>query len=122
MSIWSGEKMKEVRDIHNYSLINPKDFEYTLLQDKLILIGVTATVGQLLMTAGYKYLPVKIASILGQFEAVLSFAFGILIFKEFFNVYFLVGAVLIVFSSALALLQKGETLVQKTADRIGVID
>ncbi len=88
----------------------------------LVLIGVTATVGQLLMTTGYKYLPVKIASILGQFEAVLSFTLGIVIFGEFFNISFLIGALLIVSSSALALLQKGETLIKKTADRIGVID
>lgn len=88
----------------------------------LVLIGVTATVGQLLMTNGYRYLQVKIASILGQFEAVFCLTLGIVIFREFFDSYFLIGALLVVSSSALALLQKGETLIQKTADRIGVID
>lgn len=53
---------------------------------------------------------------------ILKKTLGIAIFGESFNIYFLIGALLIVSSSALALLQKGEKLVQKTADRIGVID
>lgn len=48
----------------------------------LVLIGATAAVGQLLMTQSYKYLPVRIGSVLGMLEPVFCYIVGIVVFSE----------------------------------------
>ncbi|MHC4912851.1 MAG: DMT family transporter, partial [Planctomycetota bacterium] len=48
----------------------------------LLGMGTTITVGQLLMTEGFKYLQVKIGSLLLMLETVLCYAAGVVIFGE----------------------------------------
>ncbi|NIU59709.1 MAG: EamA family transporter [Phycisphaerae bacterium] len=48
----------------------------------LLGIGVTVTIGQLLMTEGFKYVPVKTGSLLLMLEPVLCYAAGVAIFRE----------------------------------------
>jgi len=69
----------------------------------LLCIGVTATVGQLFMTAGYKYLPVRTGSILGMLEPTFNFFVGAILFGELFTGRSFLGAALIILSGILAL-------------------
>lgn len=62
----------------------------------LTAIGLFATAGQMLLTKGYRYLPVKNASLLSTTEVLLSVAVGILFFHEAFSLRFGLGGVLIV--------------------------
>jgi drug/metabolite transporter (DMT)-like permease len=77
----------------------------------LLLIGITAAVGQLLMTASYKYLQVRVGSILGMLEPTLNYFVGVVIFAESFSRNSLLGAVLIVGSCVLILMKSEETVV-----------
>lgn len=45
-------------------------------------VGVTATVGQLLMTYAYKHLPVALGGLLGMLTPLLNVAIGALVFRE----------------------------------------
>jgi drug/metabolite transporter (DMT)-like permease len=74
----------------------------------LLMLGITAATGQLFMTAGYKYLPVRQGSILGMLEPTFDFFVGVMLFAEPFSAYSLLGAVLIVGSCLLVLAQKRE--------------
>ncbi|MBE0537158.1 MAG: DMT family transporter [Phycisphaerae bacterium] len=69
----------------------------------LVAIGVTATIGQLLMTEGYRYLPVRTGSLICMLEPVLAFAAGIMIFSEPFTARSGAGAVLVVGACAMVL-------------------
>lgn len=59
-------------------------------------IGVSATIGQLLMTEGFRYVPVRIGSLIGMLDPVLAYAAGVLIFGEGVSVAAVFGAVLVV--------------------------
>jgi drug/metabolite transporter (DMT)-like permease len=74
----------------------------------LLLLGVAATTGQLFMTAGYKYLPVRQGSILGMLEPTFNFFVGVILFAEPFSAYSLLGVVLIIGSCLLVLAQRKE--------------
>ena len=69
----------------------------------LLLIGISATIGQLFMTAGYKHLPVRVGSILGMLEPTFNFFVGAILFAEPFTGRSFLGAALIILSSILAL-------------------
>ena len=69
----------------------------------LLGIGVFATAGQLLMTEGYRYLPVRTGSLLSMLETVLAYAAGVVIFDERLSIQSIVGAMLIVGACATVL-------------------
>ena len=73
----------------------------------LILIGVTATVGQLMMTQSYKHLPVRKGAILAMLEPVFSYFSGVVIFGELFTAKSALGTVLIIGSCAAVILHEG---------------
>jgi len=62
----------------------------------LLGIGVSVTVGQLLMTEGFKYVPVKIGSLLLMIEPVLCYVAGVAIFSERLTVYSVLGSLLVI--------------------------
>jgi drug/metabolite transporter (DMT)-like permease len=62
----------------------------------LLGIGVTVTVGQLLMTEGFKYVPVKTGSLLLMLEPVLCYVAGVAIFREDLTLSSVFGSVLVI--------------------------
>ena len=69
----------------------------------LLGMGVSITIGQLLMTEGMKYVPVKIGSLLLLLEPVLCYIAGVLIFAEPLTFVCLLGSALVVGSCAIVL-------------------
>jgi drug/metabolite transporter (DMT)-like permease len=69
----------------------------------LLAMGVTITIGQLLMTQGMKYVPVKIGSLLLLLEPVLCYIAGVVIFSEPLTLSCLLGSVLVIGSCAIVL-------------------
>lgn len=61
----------------------------------LVLIGILATVGQLLMTEGFRYLPVRMASIFGMTDPLFVYLAGVILFREAITVYMVVGSTMI---------------------------
>jgi drug/metabolite transporter (DMT)-like permease len=59
-------------------------------------IGVGATAGQLLMTQGFRYVPVRIGSLIAMLDPVFAYAAGVLIFGERLAVATVFGAVLVI--------------------------
>lgn len=68
----------------------------------LVLVGVVATIGQLFMTEGYKYVNVATGSLLQSMVPVFNLLSGWLIFHEQFSTTEMIGAFIIV-SSCFAL-------------------
>jgi len=68
----------------------------------LVLVGVVATIGQLFMTEGYKYVNVATGSLLQSMVPVFNLLSGWLIFQEQFSTVEMLGAFVIV-SSCFAL-------------------
>jgi len=62
----------------------------------LLGIGVSVTVGQLLMTEGFKYVPVKTGSLLLMIEPVLCYVAGVVIFTEPLTAPCLLGTALVI--------------------------
>ena len=69
----------------------------------LLGMGASVTVGQLLMTQGMKYLPVKISSLLLLLDPVLCFLAGVVIFSEPLTLSCLLGSALVIGSCAIVL-------------------
>lgn len=61
----------------------------------LLCIGIMGTAGQLLMTQGYKYVPVSTGASLMMLVPVLSYAIGIIAFHELFSLRSLIGSVIV---------------------------
>ena len=81
----------------------------------LLGIGATVTVGQLLMTEGFKYVPVKIGSLLLMLEPVLCYLAGVAMFGEPLTWSCLLGSVLVIGSCAVVLARKkAENLTTKS--------
>ena len=59
-------------------------------------VGVCSTIGQLLMTQGFRYVPVRIGSLFGMLDPVFAYAAGVVIFGEGVSVAAVFGAVLVV--------------------------
>ena len=76
----------------------------------LLGIGIAATSGQLMMTAGYKYLPIRVGSVLGMLEPTLNYFVGVMLFAEQFSKDSLLGATLIVGSCVIVLAKRKENL------------
>jgi len=72
----------------------------------LLGIGASITVGQLLMTEGFKYVPVKIGSLLLMLETVLCYTAGVVIFSEPLTWSCLLGSVLVIGACAVVLLRR----------------
>ena len=72
----------------------------------LLGIAITALGGQLMMTEGFRYLPVKTASVLSMSELILNCSIGVLVFREVFTWWSAVGAALIVSACVLSLTGK----------------
>ncbi len=72
----------------------------------LLGIGTSITIGQLLMTEGFKYVPVKTGSLLLMFETVLCYAAGVVIFSEPLTWSILLGSVLVIGACSVVLLRR----------------
>ncbi len=66
-------------------------------------IGISATIGQLLMTEGYKYVPVRTGSLLCMLDPVLAYIAGGVIFSEPLAARSIIGALFVVAACALVL-------------------
>ncbi len=75
----------------------------------LVLIGVFATLGQLLMTWAFKFVNVSTGSLLGLLTPVLNVAVGILFFSEPMGTLGLAGAALVLAACALMLRLRDRT-------------
>jgi len=64
----------------------------------LLGVGIFATIGQLLMTEGYRYLSVTSGSLLMLLVPLLNFCAGLLIFNEHLSSGAIVGSILILIS------------------------
>jgi drug/metabolite transporter (DMT)-like permease len=73
----------------------------------LVLIGITATVGQLMMTQSYKHLPVRMGATLAMLEPVFCYLAGVVVFGELFTAKSIIGTVLIIGSCAAVVLHEG---------------
>jgi len=86
----------------------------------LVLIGVTATVGQLMMTQSYKHLPVRMGATLAMLEPVFCYLAGVALFGELISAKSIMGTLLIIGSCVAMLLHDGRPasvatrLVEKT--------
>lgn len=69
----------------------------------LLGMGASITIGQLLMTEGMRYVPVKIGSLLLLLETVLCYIAGVVIFSEPLTSFRLIGSVLVIGSCATVL-------------------
>jgi drug/metabolite transporter (DMT)-like permease len=69
----------------------------------LLGMGATVTVGQLLMTEGFKYVPVKTGSLLLMIEPVLCYIAGVAIFSESVTMFRVFGSVLVIGSCVVVL-------------------
>ena len=72
----------------------------------LLGIGASVTIGQLLMTEGFKYVPVKTGSLLLMLETVLCYVAGVAIFSEPLTATCLLGTVLVIGACAVVLLRR----------------
>ena len=75
----------------------------------LLSIGVLATSGQLTMTQGFRYLPVKIASLLTMSQLVFNYIAGIFIFHESLTMRAIIGSGLIFAACLMVLLNQEKT-------------
>jgi len=64
----------------------------------LVLVGIVATIGQLFMTEGYRYVNVATGSLLQSMVPVFNLLAGWLIFHELYTTIELIGAFIIVSS------------------------
>ncbi len=62
----------------------------------LLGIGASITVGQLLMTEGFRYVPVKTGSLLLMLEPVLCYVAGVAIFREDLTLSSVFGSLLVI--------------------------
>ena len=72
----------------------------------LLGLGGSITIGQLLMTEGFKYVPVKIGSLLMMLETVLCYVAGVAIFREPLTWSSLLGSVLVIGACTVVLLRR----------------
>jgi len=73
----------------------------------LVLIGVTATVGQLMMTQSFKHLPVRIGATLAMLEPMFCYLAGVALFGELLSAKSVIGTLLIIGSCVAVLLHDG---------------
>jgi drug/metabolite transporter (DMT)-like permease len=76
----------------------------------LLGIGATVTVGQLLMTEGFKYVRVKTGSLLLMLDPILCYTAGVVVFGEALTWSCLLGSVLVIGSCAVVLVRKEQRI------------
>jgi drug/metabolite transporter (DMT)-like permease len=74
----------------------------------MILIGILATIGQLLMTEGFRYLPVRVGSLLGMTDPLFVYLAGVILFREPITLYMLIGSGMILGSCGVVLAGRQE--------------
>jgi drug/metabolite transporter (DMT)-like permease len=72
----------------------------------VLALGVTITVGQLLMTEGFKHVPVKTGSLLLMLEPALCCVVGAALFAETLTWFCALGSALVIGSCAVVLARK----------------
>lgn len=78
-------------------------------------MGLAITVGQLFMTEGMKYVPVKVGSLLLLLEPVLCYIAGVAIFSESVTIFSVFGSVLVIGSCVVVMAgRKKKTLPVKS--------
>jgi drug/metabolite transporter (DMT)-like permease len=89
----------------------------------LLLIGVTATIGQLMMTQSYKYLPVRTGATLSMLEPMFCYFAGVTLFGEPFSAKSIIGTLLIIGSCVTVILRDGRPakLIVRAAEKTGFI-
>ncbi|MFC1479358.1 DMT family transporter [Planctomycetota bacterium] len=76
----------------------------------LLVMGLTAASGQLLMTYGFKFVTVSTGSLLGFLTTVINVFIGILIFKEKIGLIGIVGSAMVITACVLIItIQKEDT-------------
>jgi drug/metabolite transporter (DMT)-like permease len=87
----------------------------------LVLIGVTAAIGQLMMTQSYKHLPVRDGSTLAMLEPLFCYLAGVILFSELFSAKSVIGTILIICSCAAMVLygDRPARLVRKVVEETG---
>jgi drug/metabolite transporter (DMT)-like permease len=75
----------------------------------LLCIGIAAAAGQLLLTEGFRYVPVLVGSLMDMLFPVLSLLTGIVVFHERLSVLESVGAAVIVLSCATVIVNNRRT-------------
>jgi drug/metabolite transporter (DMT)-like permease len=73
----------------------------------LIAIGVFATIGQLLSTDSYKYMPIATGSIIVMIAPLMNCIAGVLFFHEKLSPQAIAGCAIVLGSTWLALWKKG---------------
>jgi len=77
----------------------------------LLLIGVTATIGQLMMTQSFKHLPVRSGATLAMLEPMFCYFAGVSLFGEPFSAKSVIGTLLIIGSCVAVILRDGRVAV-----------
>ena len=79
----------------------------------LLGVGLTAAVGQLLMTWSYRWVDVSTGSLMGTMVPVLNVAAGVLLFHESFTLLEAIGGLMTLVACFLLVLVKGRSQVQQ---------
>lgn len=72
----------------------------------LLGLGSSITIGQLFMTEGFKYVPVKTGSLLLMLETVFCYIAGVVIFSELLTWSCVLGSVLVIGACAVVLFKR----------------
>jgi len=75
----------------------------------ILCIGLTAAIGQLMMTQGYRYLNVATGSLLGMLTPAINYVIGLTIFNEATTPTSIIGAVIVLASCTVALSAKNKS-------------
>lgn len=81
----------------------------------LILIGLSATAAQLLMTEGFKYLSVSVGAILGMLIPVMNLFVGVIVYNEPVTGRSLIGSIIVIAACTAVLLKSEKPPVQVVA-------
>jgi drug/metabolite transporter (DMT)-like permease len=71
----------------------------------LLLIGLTASAGQLCMTYAYRNLPVSTGSLLSMLTPVFSIIIGVILFKEYISLKCLAGIIIVISACVMVLMK-----------------
>lgn len=74
----------------------------------LVAIGVTATIGQLLVTEAYRYVQIPTGSLLGMLVPVMNYFIGVIIFSEFVSWRSIIGSVTILGACVVVLIKNNK--------------
>lgn len=86
----------------------------------LLGVGVTSTIGQLLMIEGYRHTSVTGGSMLGNTLPVFNFVVGILFFREPMPVNCFVGSILVIISCLLVVVGKNNGRTLTASGNVGI--